>query len=214
MSLVVSHQHKFVFIHIPKTGGTSLRVSLEEVLNIPVSPKSLKEFSSTTMDNPIYHMEVGDQGHPGFLVLENKYNEVCQDYFKFAFVRNPWSRMFSLTCARLNTKNLDITPESFQTSLKWMFSLNPGGDYDAKQAQTIWVFDKSGNLGVDYIARFENFKDECHYLMKKLGFEFPIYHANKSDSSSLDYHHFYNQELVDLVAKKHASDIELFGYTY
>ena len=63
---MISHKHKFIFTHIPKTGGTSITRALNP--NAGIKNKPLKE-----------------------MPLKDK-----EDYFKFTFVRNPWDRAVSM----------------------------------------------------------------------------------------------------------------------
>lgn len=68
---MISHEHKCIFIHIPRTGGTAL------------------ERSFNFADEPTKH-----------LCAKSIYLKVGQkiwdNYFKFTFVRNPWDRVISL----------------------------------------------------------------------------------------------------------------------
>ena len=80
--MLISHKYKFVFISIPKTGSTSIRNSLSQYGDV---------FSSTDPNSPVYLHIKSKQLKKYF--IENKWN--WDDYFKFAFVRNPWDSMVS-----------------------------------------------------------------------------------------------------------------------
>ena len=73
----ISHKLKFIFFSIPRTASESIRSALDPYSDIKSEPKGL------------YH------NHITALALRNHFNEmgwVWDDYFKFAFVRNPWDR--------------------------------------------------------------------------------------------------------------------------
>lgn len=74
--MYVSDKNKFLFIHVPKTAGTSVHNYLKEYYN-DLSPDPLP---------PIHHMRAKDYLN----FHKNKFS-----YFKFAFVRNPFSRTVS-----------------------------------------------------------------------------------------------------------------------
>ena len=214
MSMIVSFCHEFVSIHVPKTGGTSFRTSLEERLGIPLYCPDDKSYTTDK-----FHFENADfSGHPGYLTLEEKFGNKYDDYFKFAFVRNPWSRMASLTFSRFNRDrpDIEVTKAVFQNKLRnLLVRENEGIRFNlATKPQTHWLFNKDGELKVDHVARFENYAEECKYLMRRLNLTFNIKDVNKSYSSHVDYRDYYNDELIEMVAKKHKSDIELFGYIY
>jgi len=65
--VIINHDRKFLFIHVPKTGGCSIRA----ILGGETSKRGF---------------------HRRCLSFRNKY----PDYYKFGFVRNPWARMVSL----------------------------------------------------------------------------------------------------------------------
>jgi len=69
--MIVSHADRAIFIHIPKTAGSSI--------------KKLGQLDYN--------------GHVRAAAIRNRVShEVWSTYFKFAFVRNPWDRFLSLYC--------------------------------------------------------------------------------------------------------------------
>ena len=73
---MICHKSKVIFIHIPRTAGTSVEKAFvgKDWFNIDVSTKHI--YASTARD---YYAEFWDE------------------YFKFSIVRNPWDRMLSLS---------------------------------------------------------------------------------------------------------------------
>ena len=71
---MISHKYKFVFLHIPKTGGLSVI-------------EALKPFC----DNPNFTF-TGGFGHPKQSFF---YEWDITGYYQFSFVRNPFSRLVS-----------------------------------------------------------------------------------------------------------------------
>lgn len=71
--MLVSHRHKLVFVHIQKTGGQTVSRVLKDNISDITRFKRKHEFAICAMEE-----------------LED-WNE----YFKFAFVRNPWDRLVS-----------------------------------------------------------------------------------------------------------------------
>ena len=69
---MVSHKHKFIFVHIPKTAGSSLRFYMRDrydTLHVP------------------HHSTAGQ--------IKNKNMDIFDSYTKFCVVRNPWEREVS-----------------------------------------------------------------------------------------------------------------------
>jgi hypothetical protein len=65
---MINHKHKFIFIHIPKCGGLSVSTALEWV---------------------------GLRHHTMEFYMKNYADYDLDEYYKFTFVRNPWSRVVS-----------------------------------------------------------------------------------------------------------------------
>lgn len=72
---MISHQHRCIFIHIPRTAGTSIESWLEP------TPQWLKS---------------PNEKHLTAIQAKEHYSEFWDDYFKFTIVRHPYSRSFSL----------------------------------------------------------------------------------------------------------------------
>ena len=76
---MISHEHRFIYVHVPRTGGTSM----ESVLRPYASP-SVAESGSWPERNRTWRNRFlfnSLKSHPG--------------YYSFLFVRNPWDRLVS-----------------------------------------------------------------------------------------------------------------------
>ena len=105
----ISHDYKCLFIHIPRTGGTSFRKilgidkegenSLSESLEL-INGKGLLSMCNKNPELPSHKMpRVLYKEH---LCMKHIYqlslvdNKIYSEYLKFAFVRNPWDRALSV----------------------------------------------------------------------------------------------------------------------
>ena len=216
--MLISHKHKFITIDIPKTGSRSLRESLLplSVIDIHGEPK---------VDAQFYQHDGAIRAKKQF--AKNNWN--WNDYFKFTIVRNPWRRYFSFfkyfksygekymrRDESINWREPEINQgklcvELFknkddQTVLKNIILNN--------NSQDSYYCDESGKIIVDHIAEFNNLQTEFGFLCDQVGIQAPsLQHGNKS-SNSLNMHDIYNQQLIDLVANKEKSVIQLKGYEF
>ena len=212
--MLVSHSRKLIFVHIQKTGGmTVTRILRKNVSDVSrLRPKH--EFAVRAMEEP-------------------EWNE----YFKFAFVRNPWDRLVSWYSM---IRNADATL-SHQTPINqkekphlklWRYVLDNSSTFEEfiknctdeieikkgvfhslTYNQLDYVSDRDGNLLVDFIGRFENFQSDLLEVSNRLGLEVEsIPHTNRSGHRH--YSSFYTPETEMIVRERFKRDIEYFGYEF
>jgi hypothetical protein len=216
--MLISHKHKFVTIDIPKTGTRSFRESLHPLGLIDIVGEPFVEAD-------FYQHDTAIRSKKQF----SKNNWNWNEYFKFTIVRNPWARYFSFFKYFKNYGEKYLRGDE---SINWgQPQINQGKlcvelfkDKDDQtvlkniilnnHAQDTYYCDINGEIIVDHIATFENLENEFVFLCNQAGIQTPsLQHGNKSSYNS-KIHNAYNQELVDLVAQKEKSVIELKGYKY
>lgn len=181
--MVVALQKKCLFIHVPKTGGVSIRHWLSEV----------------TRDETVLWWDHGTASVWWHLLKEPK------SFFKFAFVRNPWDRVVSqyfwATANGYPAVTKHTTFEAYvHEGLK---------NFDS---QTKWLTDRNNKLLVDFVGRFEQLEDDLKYVAKRIGVDVrvPLGRLNGSDHGP--YRNYYNEETAKIVGQVYADDVEIFQY--
>lgn len=201
--MILSKKNKVIFLHLPKTAGTSIASALHKHLSSVISGGK-----KTPWD---YHTSI--------LSFEQRVSSL-DDFFIFTFVRNPWDRLYSWYCMLSNNRKAPISNARFK---KWllagchdMASAFPP-DSGKKPAQTVpqveYMLDSTGKNRVQFVGRFEQVQADYGKLCKKLkvkGSKLP--HSRKGKHNS--YLQAYDQEMVDFVREHHALDIEKFGYDF
>ena len=199
---MINHEHKFIFIHIPKSAGHAVE-------------KLLARLFSMKRDEYIGWNDKLDTWEQHLTLSEIKDTKVTDDqfteYFKFCIVRNPWARVISEIAWRYKARfrSGKIKLEKF---LSEKFTTKPGvrrhmiPQYD-------FLYDKKGNLICDFIGRFENLQDDFKIVCDKIGIpQQQLPHENKSKHKH--YTEYYDEETKQIVAEKYAKDIEYFGYEF
>lgn len=216
--MLISHKNKFITIDIPKTGTRSFRESLDPL-------GVIDEFGAPNLNAEFYQHDGAIRAKKQFAKKNWNWNE----YFKFTIVRNPWQRYFSFF------KYFKSYVEKYMRrdeSINWREpEINQGKLYvelfKNKDDQTVlkniilnndsqdsYYCNENSEIIVDHIASFEDLEDEFVLLCNAVGIETPkLQHGNKSPNS-LNMHDIYNQQLIDLVAKKEKSVIKLKGYEF
>lgn len=194
-----NNEKKFIFIHIPKTGGTSLKKILSEKINID----GFKVNGELVIYNKNTHIGINKKQ---FL----KY----KDYFKFTIVRHPydWIKSYynfhankSKFYAQITNKKINNTiTESFDDYLKNLNSFN----------QTDFFTD-GNDIFVDKICKLENFDKDMVFILKKLKLNLNYKHTHMKNSVEFKIDQIKDltenqKKEIQRICKK---DFELLGYT-
>ena len=222
----ISHRHKFIFFSNPKTGSESVRALLDPYSDISGVPM-WKLDGSTPFYSHIRPVEVREE-----------FERVGWDfdaYFKFSFVRNPWSRAVSLyqmiyghlsAPKRVAARILGghVSPRGFQHWVRTISTDGPGaggrpdqgwqryGTYSARA----YFGDGQGRELVDLLIRLENIDRDLPPTLERMGLpragELEIPKLNVSKSAP--YQDFYDRATADYVRDLYAEDIDRFGYSF
>lgn len=206
---------KCIFVHIPKTGGTSVEVYFKDYLK--------EQF-------------VKEEKHLTAQEAKELYPE-WDDSFTFSFVRNPWERVFSYW---YNYYNLfQQTARTKKTFLDFLYKLRDDNKWQCTNnvvlacgdiinettinqvarkhllPQMEWLTDKNGNIIVDFIGRFDNIRADFDTIRDKLKVDKTYALGNilwLKDKPPC--YAFYNDECIQIVEDIYEKDIDNFGYRY
>ena len=190
--MLFNRKHKFVYVHLAKTGGTSIRKALES-----------KSETESFMSRDRKHMSA--RQIRDYLGLET-YGSMTS----FAHVRNPWDLEVSTYHYVTQNERHYLHGAlrklgSFDNYIIWRCRHLPFQQADM-------VTDESGDLIVDHVHKFENLSESFVEIMKSLCIEADLPKLNSSKHR--DYHSYYNDKTRELVAQAFAKDIALFGYSW
>jgi hypothetical protein len=232
--MILCHRHKFIFLKTEKTAGTALEAALSELCGpedviTPFreesegdrkgrGPQNYRIDHSLKPKRPLwrqllmrperyYHSSVGYYEHmPAWRVRAYVGEEIWRNYFKFAFVRNPWDRQISQYLYK--TKNRAPRP-----SLDRFMARKKRAYVTSYQIYTI-----EGEVAVDYLGRYESLDADLHAALARTGVkqrpEIPRSNVTRSRESDLPYQSYYTSRTRDLVADWYAPEVELFGYRF
>lgn len=206
--MILSHQHGFVFVAIPKTGTHSVRRALRVHLG-PDDQEQVGLFAQSALPYP--ELAAMKHGHLSLLQLRPHLGEEKFDaYFKFAFVRNPFDRFVSY-CSFMTRHGGEFLrdPQGVMRSVL----ANPPLQHILFVPQYRFVTDAAGELLASAIFRVESMQADFDACCARIGL--PTQTLEKANSSRRgEYRDYYDQALIDSVAELYARDIELFGYTF
>lgn len=199
----INRKNKVIFIHIPKTGGYSI----------------YKIFDM----KPPFEGENEGMGHQTSANHKSKFKRKWDGYFKFAFVRNPWERFISayMYHRKLYDKNVNaqIGARKLCNTYPDVNKLIDAMRKDESICKSIinnthfreqwkWLTEP-----VDFIGSVENFTEDIHKILDKLGIEpYPeIPQENTTKHGGAEILSIKNRKFLTQLYSK---DIKLFKLSY
>jgi hypothetical protein len=206
--MLVSSEKKFLFVHIPKTAGSSIT----NVLRPFSHPQNRTLRRRVTSHLPIReaqdaaYFRVHDRAHWARIKLgRTTYDEL----HSFAVVRNP----FDLAASHYRFLQ-ERTPERYgKRGANWSFLdlLQYLRRARRRFDQTSWVTDRSGAIIVDRIMRFETLPQDFSELALDLGLPSTVLpKVNTTQGRDLETN--FTNEAIKEIQAIYAPDFERFGY--
>ena len=207
--MIISHQHRFIFAAVPKTGTHSVRQALREHMS-EADIEQVGLFVNKRF--PYEELAAIRHGHLSLAqVRPHVGEEIFDAYFKFAFVRNPFDRFVSY-CSFMTRAQGDFDRDPQATMRRILFELRPMQHVHFQPQYTLLVDDR-GELATDFIGRVETMQDSYDALCTKIGIPGRV--LDKVNGSRRgDYRQYYDQALIDGVADLYARDLQLFDYGF
>ena len=214
--MIISPARKFIFVHIPKTGGTSLALALEgrahrDDILIGDTPKAIKRkgrVKTLTAKGRLWkHSTLAD--------LDGAYTPaVLDEMFIFTLVRNPWDRIVSYY-HWLRQQGFDHAAVTLAKAVSFEdFVLHPDTHASLRAFPAArYVTDAAGRDLCSAYVRLEHLADDLAPVEAHLGFPLTLPHANMSERPR-DYRNAYSDRSAQAVAEMCAEDIARFGYRF
>jgi hypothetical protein len=232
--MIVSHEHRFIFLKTKKTAGTAIEAALSALcgpkdvitpyraeseedrqgrppqnyrIEHPLKPKRPLWRRLLRRPERYYHQSVGFYEHmPAHLVRAYVGEEVWRSYFKFAFDRNPWDRQISWYFYKTKSKATRPSFERFMASRRRAYVDN----------HEIYMDD--GAMAVDFLGRYESLDDDLAKALAMAGVEtrlaVPKANVTPDKGERKDYRSYYTPKTEALVADWYAPEIKLLGYGF
>ncbi len=190
---MVIPEYRAIYIHTRKTGGTSIYYAFKGYMHRP-------------------------EKHPSLQRILELYPE-AKDYYKFAFVRNPWDWIVSLYEYSKHQRYINLPFDKF------IWGLQDKTFYAEKKtlspkvvAPQIHMLTSDGSadpemIGLNFIGRFEELEKHFHKVCRKIGFPIrPL--PRRMVTVHPHYTTYYTPKLRKIVTELYAVDIDTFGYSF
>lgn len=202
--MALTDNKSYIFFHVYKCGGMSLRKELYEAGDV----QEILQSHSSALDVREYYRE---QGETAFF----------DKAFKFAFVRNPFDWIVSLYEFMKNTPAHEFYEEvkfmEFEEFVVWNTNCTVArrktnnGHF---MTQTDFLYDEHGTLLVDSVYKVESFDAGFRDMCTKIGMpHIEVPKINTSERKG-DYHLYYNQTSKRIAETFYQQDLINFGYKF
>lgn len=214
--MILSPGRGYIFVHIPKTGGTSMALALEaraqrDDILIGDTPKARRRkarLKGLSAKGRLWkHATLADID--GILTPDR-----IAAMFTFTLVRNPWDRLVSyyhwLRVQRFDhpavalAQQHDFAAFLAHPQTRASIAANPYASY---------MRSADGVERASAYLRLEHLDDDMAPLCAQLGFRPELPHANRSRRHA-DYRAHYTEATAAIVAQICAEDIARFGYAF
>lgn len=210
-SVIVSHSARVLFVHVQKTGGSTVDRLLTEHLPDAEPVRGLPDGRHARLGAAL-------RAHPELA-----------DYWIFGFVRNPWARLWSWHSMILRrgeaaaAGNAEVAAYIARTKF-WGRVLRDFPDFETfvldgtrelrrlgtPQIQFLSYQDRQA----DFIGRTERLDEDVRSILDRWGLEAPPSIPRRNAGPSRDYREQYTPAMRARVAEVFARDIELFDYEF
>lgn len=214
--MIICHKFKFVFVHIPKTGGTSISNALRPLLGRRDDYEILrapKHFTAAQIRQRYFTSD-----------LE------WSSYLSFAFMRNPWDRIYSdyCFCKRMAKEMRNERDPELQNWVKRIRQSTAGSFEQFVHAEYLmrnrgtyqeYCMDESDRDLLTFVGRFEHLQADWERVCNASGIpprtlpEMNRAHRRTNDEPTL-YRDAYSTKLRELVGRTFQDDIKRFDFRF
>lgn len=232
---MISKDHRFIFIHNPKTAGNSIAafllpyLSYEVFTNNEIGASFTKEqmaeaeqfVKERTAEGYIrtfpHRFEIRDkigpkhssmaQYHAGWHKLPSDYGKI-DEYFKFAVHRNAWDRSLSFYLSPWR-KLREFNKQEFLECVKSMPTLG-------QKVSSTGSLRSMGRNDVTYFIDFYDLKKGVDHVCDRVGIDKieNLSRLNVAPLKKKDWKSMYDEEMYNAVLHKHREEIEFFNYEF
>jgi hypothetical protein len=185
--VLISDSHRFLFVHVQKTGGSTIDNGLSAALG------DIRRIPAANRHAPLDRLL---QLEPGLA-----------DYWTAGFVRNPWARMLSWW--RMMERFRDGAAEGIERYL----ILRAPDEYPRLRKPQV-AFLNNDQKRADFTGRQESLEDDLHRIYDHLGLEWIPLKSVNIDPGRPDYRDVYGATTRQRVAELFEADLREYDYEF
>ena len=209
MIKLISKSHKFIFVEIYRVASRSLANSFYKYkFHRNIFYRGVNKFLIPD-DKTVAFFSKLPKKHGEAVAYKNYVGNKYNDYYSFAFVRNPYDWQLSLFFRMKETVRHPqykiIKDMDFNEYIEWRCK-------EDRRLQKSFLVDEKNSLLVDFIGKYENLKDDFDKVCKKLKINEELIHTNQSKTKLEHYSYYYDNKSISLMKKHFEEDFKFLNY--
>jgi hypothetical protein len=208
--MIISDQNKFFFLHNPKVAGTSIRRTLFPYDSNPLKLDYQSFIPKLERVIEVFHVCVADIP----AVWPDHYFE---EYFKFGFVRDPYTRLISSWAEHKRQHNLPADTDFNEFARRNLNEVSVRFDWKYTHFCPQHYFFYQGNkCYADFIGRYERLDADWKTVREMIGVETEEFGHSKDQTKyptgpKLKIEEL-DEDVLGLINRLYERDFKLFGY--
>lgn len=215
--MILSRGRRYIFVHIPKTGGTALSLALESramkddilIGDTPKARARMRRWKGVKSQGRLWkHSTLAD-------IAGLATDDEIATFFTFTLVRNPWDRAVSYY-HWLRQQGFAHPAVGLAKALNFSDFLHHPQTRTALRLwpARAWMTDRFGVERASAWLRLEHLAEDLAPVEAHLGLRLgPVARANES-SRDRDWRNYFTDADAELIADHCAEDITRFGYSF
>jgi len=242
----VNHDLKAIYIHVPKNGGLYVEHILKRYYGFTLDYIIKPDNYGFIYENDIFHFPKERRGVLKYYMnskyIKRQYNmteKMWNEYTKFTFIRNPYTKIISsyeYLKKMYNTdeyKNENYKPINFPSFSDFIKNQKYGFEQPLyKNNIELYCYHyyhtfitqyehllNNEDINIDYIGNFENLNEDLIDILKKIGVKNPTKHINEINNNTKfnvtkksDISNYIDDDLLFFINDYYNKDFEIFGY--
>ena len=214
--MIISDSKKFAFIHVGKTGGSTIAFALNKY-----SKKYKGEIDETKRGWQV-PLHVGPMHDPFVKAKEH----IPEDYYTFAFVRNPFAvlvsgfrrkRMPDFGGGEMYKNFETFVEKALDKETNYIFSRWTQYEYLSNNGK------EDGKILLNHVGKFETFEEDFDIIASDLGIPeryatLPRKNASTKEKDATNsrayYEEYYTDKARKIVEERYKKDLEYWGYEF
>lgn len=208
--MIADAPRPFIFVHIPKTAGTSIEKALMRVATgmtdfNQLTPELANNLALPGSSGRMQHARLSDFIKAG----------LSAGRYVFTVVRNPYARALSEAHFLRQHRLHSFRGSTWKEDILELASMNCSVDgHDLSASQVDYISDLKGEVQCDRVIRFETLEQGMREVWRDLGVSIPPALGREFDSRLVQpWWEFYDAESAAAIADKHGRDFKVFGYS-